>query len=132
MKKNFTVVIFTDLDGSLLHKDTFRFDNIKDYIKKLIDRGIVIIPNSSKTGKEIKKFNHELGIDLPYISENGSCIEGLNRINSNFPSNIILSRDKEELLKIFNDKVPKELKDKCIQISQINKSEQEKIFGQKI
>ena len=131
MKKNFTVVIFTDLDGSLLHKDTFRFDNIKDYIKKLIDRGIVIIPNSSKTGKEIKKFNHELEVDLPYISENGSCIEGLNRINSNFPNNIILSRDKEELLKIFNDKVPKELKDKCIQISQINKREQEKIFGQK-
>ena len=131
MKKKFTVVIFTDLDGSLLHRDTFKFDIIKDYIKKLIDRGIIIIPNSSKTGKEIEKFNQELGIDLPYISENGSCIEGLNQINVNFPNNIILSREKGELLKIFNDSVPEKLKDKCVHISLINKKEQEKIFGQK-
>ena len=35
MKKKFTVVIFTDLDGSLLHRDTFQFDSIKDYEKNI-------------------------------------------------------------------------------------------------
>ena len=131
MKKNFKVAIFTDLDGSLLHRDTFKFDPIKDYIVSLVDRGIIIIPNSSKTDKEIEKFNEELGVKIPYISENGSSIQGLNLINTNFPNKIVLSREKEELIKIFNDKVPEQLKDKCVQISKINKKEQEKIFGQK-
>ena len=36
MKKKFTVVIFTDLDGSLLHRDTFEFDCIIDYIKNIL------------------------------------------------------------------------------------------------
>ena len=131
MKKKFKIVIFTDLDGSLLHRDTFKFDTIKDYISNLVDQGIIIIPNSSKTEKEIDKFNEELGVKLPYISENGSSIQGLNLINVNFPNKIILSREKEELLKIFINKVPEQLRDKCVQISKINKKEQEKIFGQK-
>ena len=125
------VVIFTDLDGSLLHRDTFKFDSIKDYIKSLINNGIIIIPNSSKTEKEIEKFNEELGVELPYISENGSAIRGLNLINQNFPNEIILSRKKEELLKIFNEKTPERLLNKCVQISKLSKKEQEKIFGQK-
>ena len=131
MKKKFIVVIFTDLDGSLLHRDTFKFDTIKDYIVSLINNGIIIIPNSSKTEKEIENFNNELGVDLPYISENGSSIYGLNLINKHFPNKIILSREKEELLKIFNDKVPEEIKNKCIQISKMSKKVQENILGQK-
>ena len=131
MKKKFVVAIFTDLDGSLLHRDTFKFDPIKNYIKNLVNDGIIIIPNSSKTEKEIESFNEELGIQLPYISENGSSIHGLNLINNNFPNKIILSREKEELLKIFNDKIPKKLKDKCTQVLKINKKEQEKIFNLK-
>ena len=95
MSKKFSLIIFTDLDGSLLHRDNFKFDEIKDYIKSLIDQGIIIIPNTSKTEKEIDGFLSELGSDLPYISENGSSIHGLNLINSNFPNKIVLSRDKE-------------------------------------
>ena len=130
MKKKFTIVIFTDLDGSLLHRDTFKFDSIKDYIKSLINMGIIIIPNSSKTEKEIEKFNEELGVSLPYISENGSSIHGLNLITSNFPDKLILSREKEELLKIFENKVPVKLKEKCFQILKMSRKEQEKILGQ--
>ena len=131
MNKIFSIVIFTDLDGSLLHRETFKFDQIKKYIKSLIDKGIIIIPNTSKTEKEIEKFNKELGVELPYISENGSSIHGLNLINANFPNKIVLSRSKDELLKIFNDNVSEKLRNKCIQILNINKKEQEKIFGQK-
>ena len=131
MNKKSSVIIFTDLDGTLLHRDTFKFDPIKKYLKRLINKGIIVIPNSSKTEKEIEKFNEELGIELPYILENGSAIHGLNLINQNFPNKIILSREKEELLKIFNMKVPEKLMNKCIQISKISKKKQEKIFGQK-
>ena len=131
MKNNLTIVIFTDLDGSLLHRDTFKFDTIKDYIKSLVNKGVIIIPNSSKTEKEIEKFNEELGINLPYISENGSSIHGLNLITSNFPDKLILSREKEELFKIFENKVPEELKVKCLQVSKMSKKQQENILGQK-
>ncbi len=131
MKKKLTIVIFTDLDGSLLHRDTFQFDSIKDYIKSLVNKGVIIIPNSSKTEKEIENFIEELGINLPYISENGSSIHGLNLITSNFPDKLILSREKEEILKIFENKVPEKLKEKCFQISKMSKKEKENILGQK-
>ena len=49
MEKVFKVLIFTDLDGTLLHRDSFKFDEIKVYIRQLISKGIFIIPNTSKT-----------------------------------------------------------------------------------
>ena len=116
MSKKNIIIIFTDLDGSILDKDTFKFDQIKEYIKKLIISGIHIIPNSSKTESEIMEFNKELGKNLPYISENGSVINGLNLLNSNFPNKIILSREKEELLQIFKNKVPENLQSKWYRI----------------
>ena len=129
MSKKFSIIIFTDLDGSLLHRDNFKFDEIKDYVKSLIDDGIIIIPNTSKTEKEIEEFVKELGSNLPFISENGSSIHGLNLINSNFPNKIVLSRDKQELIKVFDSKVPENLKVKCKFISKMNSKEQTNIFG---
>ena len=131
MKKKLTIIIFTDLDGTLLHRDTFQFDTIKNYIKSLINKGVIIIPNSSKTEVEIEEFNEELGVNLPFISENGASIHGLNLITSNFPDKLIVSREKEELLGIFENKVPEKLKQKCFQISKMSKKDQEKILGQK-
>ena len=92
---------------------------------------MIIIPNSSKTEKEIEKFNEELGVNLPFISENGASIHGLNLITSNFPNKLIVSREKEELLRIFENKVPEKLKQKCFQISKMSKKDQENILGQK-
>ena len=129
MSKKFSLIIFTDLDGSLLHRDNFKFDEIKDYIKSLIDEGIIIIPNTSKTEKEIEEFIKELGSNLPFISENGSSIHGLNLINSNFPNKIILSRDKQELIEIFDSKVPENFKSKCKFIYKMNSKQQTSIFG---
>ena len=129
MNRKFSIIIFTDLDGSLLHRDNFKFDEIKEYINSLVDEGIIIIPNTSKTESEIDEFVKELGSELPFISENGSSINRLDLINNNFPNKIILSRDKQELLEIFNSKVPKELKNKCKFISNMNLKQQTEIFG---
>ena len=93
------ILIFTDLDGSLLHRDTFKFDEIKDYIKQLLSKGIFIIPNTSKTEKEILDFNNELGSSLPYFCENGGAINGLVLLNSN-TSDIL----KETASAVFNVK----------------------------
>ena len=109
MKKKFVILIFTDLDGSLLNRDTFKFDEIKKFLKDLVSKGIFIIPNSSKTENEIIDFNQELGENLTYISENGSVINGLNLLNINFPDKIVLSREKNEIQKIFETKISKNL-----------------------
>ena len=102
MKKKFVILIFTDLDGSLLNRDTFKFDEIKNFLKELVSKEIFIIPNSSKTENEIIDFNQELGENLTYISENGSVINGLDLLNVNFPDKIVLSREKSEIQKILN------------------------------
>ena len=93
IKKN-KIVIFTDLDGSILHRDTFKFDQIKDYIKKLINAGVHIIPNSSKTESEIVEFNQDLGENLAYISENGSVINNLNFYSSNTSNRNLLEHKR--------------------------------------
>ena len=69
MKFNSKILIFTDLDGSLLNRETFDFSSIKNFIKNLLSKDIFIIPNSSKTAKEIINFTLELGEKLPYIAE---------------------------------------------------------------
>ena len=129
MEKIFKVLIFTDLDGSLLHRDTFKFDEIKKYLRELISKGIYIIPNTSKTEKEILEFNYELGSNLPFISENGAAINGLNLLNSDLPKELILSREKDNLLNIFKNIVPINLQNKCKWVSSMEKKKQSLIFG---
>ena len=121
MEKVFKVLIFTDLDGSLLHRDTFKFDGIKDYLIQLISEGISIIPNTSKTEKEVLEFINDLGSSLPFISENGAAINGLDLLNANFPKKLILSREKASLLNIFKNIVPRNLQNKCKWLSEMDK-----------
>ena len=129
MEKVYKILIFTDLDATLLHRDTFKFEEIKDYIKQLISKGIFIIPNTSKTEKEILAFNNELGSNLPYISENGAAINGLDLLNSNLPNELILSREKDNLRKIFENSIPLNLQNKCKWLSEMDKKKQSLIFG---
>ena len=129
MKFNSKILIFTDLDGSLLNRENFEFGSIKNFLKELLSNDIFIIPNSSKTAKEIVNFNDELEERLPFIAENGSSIHDLNLINSNFPEKIILSRDISELLEIFNNKVPNNLRLKCKFLKDLSKKEQLNILG---
>ena len=123
------IVIFTDLDGTLLHNKTFKFENIRQYIKNLLSKNISIIPNSSKTKTEIINFCHELEEELPFIVENGAAIYNMNLVNSDFPEKIILSRDKEEILNLFFKKIPKEFISKCKFVLKLKKDEQLEIFG---
>ena len=128
MKKKLSILIFTDLDGTLLHRDKFTFEEIKNYIKDIISDRIYVIPNTSKTDREILSFNQKLGEALPYIAENGSAIKGLNLINKDLPKELILSKQKEELISIFENEVPENLKIKCKWLSKMNKESQLKVF----
>ena len=123
------IIIFTDLDGSLLDKDTFKFDAIKDFFKELIANGIVIIPNSSKTESELSDFNKQNNLDLSFIAENGSSINGLNKIHQNLPNKILIARTRDIIQKIYDENINLDFKNKITPILNLKIDEQQKIFG---
>ena len=67
------IIIFTDLDGSILDKNTHSLNSILPFFKRVVDSSIVIF-NSSKTFLEIHKLSTELNLKFPFIVENGSAI----------------------------------------------------------
>ena len=105
MFSNSSILIFTDLDGTLLNRDTFKFDSIKPFLKELKNKNIIIIPNSSKTEDEIIEFNNEADFQFPFVSENGSIIHNLNFLNHEFPDKIMLARNTHEIQNIFDKNI---------------------------
>ena len=129
MKNN--IIIFTDLDGSLLNTQNFKFKKAKSLIKKIIKDSNFIIPNSSKTELEIKNFIKKLKIKLPFISENGSEIHNLNTIERKLPKKITIARDKNTILKIFLKNISKEILIKCDFLYKMNNKKKSNILGLK-
>jgi mannosyl-3-phosphoglycerate phosphatase len=64
-------VVFSDLDGTLLDYDTYSFEPAAEAIRLLRDRGIPIVICSSKTRAEIEAVQEAMGLDHPFIAENG-------------------------------------------------------------
>ena len=71
MKK---IVIFTDLDGTLLDYSTYSFDAALPALQLIKERNIPLIICSSKTRKEIEYYRIKLSNRHPFISENGGGI----------------------------------------------------------
>ncbi len=67
-------LVVTDLDGTLLNHDSYTFDAAKNAITLLQKINIPVILNTSKTYAETVAILHTLGINDPFIVENGSCI----------------------------------------------------------
>ena len=123
------ILIFTDLDGSLLDKETFKFDVIKDYFNELVRNGIIIIPNSSKTEAELLDFNEQNNLDLSFIAENGSSIHKLNKIHQNLPDKIIISRTIDEIRNIYEENISLDFENKITHILELEREKQQKILG---
>ena len=51
------ILIFTDLDGTLLNRDTFEFGTIKKYIKYLLSKNISISKQFTHNEWEIQNYN---------------------------------------------------------------------------
>lgn len=67
-------LIFTDLDGTLLDHYTYRADAALEALEMLRQQGITLVFCSSKTFAEQVQIRKELGIDAPFIVENGSAV----------------------------------------------------------
>lgn len=69
-----TLVVFTDLDGTLIDHHTYGVEGSRDALQKLTDRGISVVFCSSKTFAEQQFLQSQLGIVQPFIFENGSAV----------------------------------------------------------
>ena len=123
------ILLFTDLDGTLLNKKTFEFKAALNLIQNCISKGINIIPNSSKTDLELDEICENLEIPKVYISENGSFIYGLNFLSENLNEKVYLSRDKAVIFKNFSDNINVKLQKKCLILENETLQNQIEVLG---
>ena len=67
-------VVVTDLDGCLLDAATYRWEAARPALEALRRRGIPLVLCSSKTRAEMEPLHGDLGLDAPYVFENGGGI----------------------------------------------------------
>lgn len=68
------MIIFTDLDGTLLDRETYSFEPAQPALRLIRMRGIPLIFSSSKTRFEIERYRTKLENHHPFISENGGAV----------------------------------------------------------
>jgi mannosyl-3-phosphoglycerate phosphatase len=69
-----TLLVFTDLDGTLISLREGLYEPALETIKKLLKFQIPIIIATSKSPKEVELWQKRLGIYGPFIAENGGGI----------------------------------------------------------
>lgn len=68
------LVVFTDLDGCLLEERTYSFEPALEALEALRRSGVPLVPATSKTRREVEALACEIGIEGPWIVENGGAI----------------------------------------------------------
>ena len=67
-------VIITDLDGTLLHPESYSYDKAAPALALIKKLSIPLVLSSSKTRSEILLYKERLGNRDPFISENGGGV----------------------------------------------------------
>ena len=73
-KPIYPLLVYTDLDGTLLDHDSYSFQPALPALKRLTSLSVPVIPVTSKTLAELKVLTKELGLHGPCIAENGGLI----------------------------------------------------------
>jgi mannosyl-3-phosphoglycerate phosphatase len=68
------LIIFTDLDGTLLDRDTYSFSPAEPALRLTRIKNIPLVLTSSKTRAEIEIYQRKLENNHPFISENGGAV----------------------------------------------------------
>jgi len=67
-------ILFTDLDGTLLDADTYRYDAARRALDRLRDQAVPLVICTSKTRAEVEPLRMELDNHDPFIVENGGAL----------------------------------------------------------
>lgn len=74
VKPKLPVLVFTDLDGTLLDHEDYSFSAAEPALALLRELHIPVIPNTSKTLAELEALNQAMDNPHPCIVENGSAL----------------------------------------------------------
>lgn len=69
-----SIIIFTDLDGTLLGHRDYAFEPALPLINDLQSQDIDVVLSTSKTLPEVLEWRRQLGVSGPFMVENGSAI----------------------------------------------------------
>lgn len=83
------VVIFTDMDGTLLDHHTYSHQAADSLLASLQQTGVPVIPTTSKTFAELQQLRRELNNQHPFICENGAGVYIPKGYFSQMPSDLI-------------------------------------------
>jgi mannosyl-3-phosphoglycerate phosphatase len=86
------ILIFTDLDGTLLDHNSYTWDEAEPAIGFCKKHGVPVIMVSSKTRAEMNLIRLNLGLTFPFISENGGGIF-FPKESENVPPEALLAGD---------------------------------------
>ncbi|MFN0102634.1 MAG: HAD-IIB family hydrolase [Bryobacteraceae bacterium] len=67
------MIVFSDLDGTLLDRDSYSYAQAEPAITHLRERGIRLVLVTSKTRAEVEALRAEMGNTDPFIVENGAA-----------------------------------------------------------
>ncbi len=93
---NKQLVIFTDLDGTLLELETYSFQPAEAALRRVQARAIPLIFCSSKTRSEQQYYQQQMGLRAPIIVENGAAIV----IPAGYFSTKLSSAEKDEVIEL--------------------------------
>jgi mannosyl-3-phosphoglycerate phosphatase len=68
------LVVFTDLDACLLDERTYSFEAAREALEALSRKSVPVVPVTSKTRLEVAALAVDIGLDGPWIVENGGAI----------------------------------------------------------
>ena len=68
------LIIFSDLDGSLLNHDGYSYTDAAPALNRIRAQSIPLVFVTSKTRAEVERLHGEMGIREPFITENGGGI----------------------------------------------------------
>ncbi|MFV8818315.1 HAD-IIB family hydrolase [Haliea sp. E17] len=69
-----SMLVFTDMDGSLLDHHDYSFRPAQPLLRWLETAGVPVIPNTSKTRAELESLRRNLHNAHPFIVENGAAV----------------------------------------------------------
>lgn len=67
-------IFFSDLDGTLLDRETYSFEEALEVVHRVEEEGIPLVFSSGKSRWEIESYRHRLGNTHPFVAENGCGI----------------------------------------------------------
>lgn len=74
VEDNPNIVLFSDLDGTLLSSDTYKWEEAREGVELCKKLGVPVVLVSSKTRAEMESIREDMGLSSPFVSENGGAI----------------------------------------------------------